>query len=416
MLSAFLPLRCFKWEGLSPEGTRTAGMQWAYRAKEVRILLERNHITIIRIQSQHRFLFPLYRNKMTSKQVMDFTRQLTLLLQTGITLTQALHMIEQSLAPSPWHQLIVRLKTSIESGISFTHALQKFPHVFDAVYCRLIAAGEHSGTLINTLHYLMIYLQQMYHFKSHLRKTMRYPMTILSIALVITGGLLWYALPQFNHLYAEFNAPLPRLTRIVISWTENYQYGGLALTLLVAMIVLFRRYLYQLHTKYLSHTHTAAILRCYHWILLNTPGIRDFSVTMITARWSYLVAAFHQAGIPLIQALDTANGTIANVVFKKCMDTVRIKVHAGQPLFHALQQVSYFPSLARQMIAIGEQSGRLSDMLNHVAVIYQAHLDDNLDSLSKWLEPVIMLAVAVIVGTLIMALYLPLFQMGSVVM
>lgn len=400
-------LKChyrYHWEGISANGHRCCGTATGSSAKAVAQALREKNITPLNVKINSQFSLGLINNKITKKQIYEFTQQLATLIKAGISLQESLTIIAKSYSCVKFLKIITKIKASLNAGHSFTEALQQFPQQFDKTYCSLIKAGEDSGAFLATLTDLANYLQRAQNFKTKIRKAMVYPITVLFIATLVTLGLLLYVVPEFKAVFQGFGARLPALTRTIIALANALQQHGLLLATAMMLLIIGIR-------AVLKHT---TIHKLWHATLLRTPIARRTIIILTVARWVRVLATTHTAGMPLIPALEAAHESIDNIAMKESMASLPKQVSGGKTLHQALQNTAHFPPQATAMIALGERSGTFDAMLSNVADIYLARANNLLDSLSKLLEPVIMLLLAVLMGGLIIAMYLPIFKLGSV--
>lgn len=394
----------YRWKGISSNGFRCSGELSGSNVKMIEKKLIDKNITPLNISVKSQLSFSLINKKISKKEIVEFTQQLTLLLQTGISLQESLTIILKGYTDMKFKNLVSRIKASLETGKSLTQALQQFPKQFDKIYCCLINAGENSGTLLETLTDLSHYLESRLTLKSKIRKAMTYPIITLVTALLITIGLLLYVVPEFKNVFDEFGAKLPLLTRIIIALANSLQHDGLWIGIIITLLIIGIRYA-------LKRPNIRIV---WHRVLLHIPIVKKTIIISIVARWVRILATTSAGGMPLTQALCAAHESITNLAIKASMESLHDQVSHGQPLHQSLQNTGCFPQQACALIALGENSGTLDSMLSKVADIYSARCDNVLDGLSKLLEPVIMLLLAVLMGGLIIAMYLPIFKLGSV--
>jgi len=395
----------FYWKGISSEGMRCSGKCKGPHKKAVEKNLLEQQITPLSIKINNHFQLGLIKRKISTRQIHEFTQQLGLLLQTGFSLEKSLTIILKGQNCTKFQKFICSIKSSLESGKSFATTLQQFPKLFDPVYCNLINAGENAGTLTKTLIDLSNYFKRSTKLKTKIHKAMIYPLTVFCTAILITIGLLLYVVPEFKSIFDGFGAKLPWLTRIVITLSSFLQRSFLLVGTTITFIAVIAHFTLR-HAKF---------RHLFHQILLKLPIIKKIIITTTIARWTRVLATTSRAGIPLLNSLKYAEDSISNLAIKETVKKLRYEVKQGQSLTHALQHRPYFPQQAWTMVAIGEDSGTLDTALLQVAAIYTTHADNLLDNLSKLLEPVIMLILAILMGGLIIAMYLPIFKLGSVI-
>ncbi|HKM38273.1 MAG TPA: type II secretion system F family protein, partial [Thiopseudomonas sp.] len=292
------------------------------------------------------------------------------------------------------------------SGSSLAVALRKHPLYFDELYCNLVDAGEQSGSLEGMLDRVATYKEKTEALKSKIKKAMNYPIAVMAIALIVTAILLIKVVPQFQDVFANFGAELPAFTMMVIHLSEFVQSSGwMILVAGVAAFFLFRRF----------HRSSQAFRDRVDRILLKMPVVGDIIYKAAVARFSRTLATTFAAGVPVVEALDSVAGATGNIVFKNAVMQVKTDVTAGMQLNFAMRNTGVFPSMVLQMTSIGEESGAIDNMLDKVATHYESEVDNAVDGLTSLLEPIIMSVLGVLIGGLMIAMYLPIFQLGAVV-
>ncbi len=395
--------KIYEWRGATQQGLRTSGIESAPNRKKLfQILQDRN---IVVFQTKIRFDFGLSPfKKISNKKIAEWTKQLAMLLQANIELVHALEITTEKHTDFIFRNGITHIKNQIIQGTSFAEALQKYPHYFNSVYCSIVQAGEKSGTLCKMLVQLADYLEQMLDLRAKMIKSLFYPATVAVVAFIVTMGLLLFVVPQFNHIFANFHAQLPAFTRIVIA-LSNFVQTQAKKSLSVLILAVF---CYHFSYRYLDQ-----FKHWQDWALLKTPLINHLLITAITARWTRVLATLLAAGLPLITALQIVTSTIPNQVLRSDLLQIIAEVTGGKSFYRALAG-RHFPQEMVQILAVGENAGQLTTILEKIADMQLSALKHWLDYLSKWLEPVMMLFLALIIGGLIIAMYLPVFQLGSI--
>jgi len=386
----------FKWTGINVDGKKITSTIHAINQKIARDKLMHSDITILSLKKNNPTFSFNHKNKLSLKQRLDFTQQLHLLLQASIPLTDALSLIAQTTQHKSIQAISNSLNEKIITGISLSSALMQQSDCFDKTYCQMIAAGEHSGKLEIVLEQLIDNQERRAQIHNKIGKALFYPLSVMCIALIISVGLLIFVIPQFSAIYESFGAQLPTITRCLISMSHYLCRQGILYLIILAVIIF-------------------TLKNMMHQLLFRIPYCRSLQMTQQTAQWSQLLAMTLSSGIPMIDALHIANHAISQPMMHSHMQRVQDAVIAGKSLFAALDQCLHFPARAKTMIGIGENADALPQMMKRIAVIYQQQLNDTLDRLSKLLEPVIMMLVASMVSGLIIAMYLPIFRMGSIV-
>ncbi|MDC5095919.1 type II secretion system F family protein [Acinetobacter baumannii] len=303
-------------------------------------------------------------------------------------------------------EVVLGIKGEVEGGSTFASALRKYPQHFDNLFCSLVESGEQSGALETMLDRVAIYKEKSELLKQKIKKAMKYPATVIVVAIVVTIILMVKVVPVFQDLFASFGADLPAFTQMVVNmskWMQEYWF--IMIIAIGAVIAAF------LEAKKRSKKFRDGLDK----LALKLPIFGDLVYKAIIARYSRTLATTFAAGVPLIDALESTAGATNNVIYEKAVMKIREDVATGQQLQFAMRISNRFPSMAIQMVAIGEESGALDSMLDKVATYYENEVDNAVDGLTSMMEPLIMAILGVLVGGLVIAMYLPIFQMGSVV-
>lgn len=395
----------YLWYGINHLGERIEGKEFAPNYQQLKHQLHNRDIVVLHSK---KILVWRWRRaiKITRKIIADFTQQLAILSQANLELVPALTILSEQDSHPTLQTLIISLQQHIENGATFSDALAKFPSYFDNIYCGLIYAGEQSGTLSQMLAQLADYQEQILNLQAKIIKTLFYPVTILIVALLITSGLLIFIVPQFEKIFKNFGAQLPLFTQGVIALSNGLRAYFWEFLLLIFTIII-------IYHKFIKHSPKFCAWRDRQ--LLSLPILGQLLLNSILARWTKILATLLAAGLPLLTALQIAEKTIANQFFQKALTETIKQIHSGQTFYQALHNSALFPRRIVQMIGVGESSGQIIAMLNKIADIQRTTLDKMIDYFSKWLEPVMMLLIAAVTATLIIAMYLPVFRLGEVI-
>ncbi|ULT71672.1 type II secretion system F family protein [Pseudomonas sp. BC42] len=395
----------YLWHGIDGQGQVMHGELSAANPGLIRARLRKQGITPTRVRRKPR-AWPRLGQGISPREIALFTRQLATLMQAGVPLLQAFDIIAEGFEQPLMRQLLASLKREIEAGSSLASALRRHPRHFDALYCNLVDAGEQAGALDTLLERVATHKEKSENLKTRVKQAMVYPLAVIGVAVVVSSILLLKVVPQFQSLFAGFDAELPPLTQWVINLSQVLQrHGGLLLaaSLLVGvgLIQAYRR------SARLRDTVDVGLLR----LPLAGPLLQKSAV----ARYARTLATTFAAGVPLVQALDSVAGTSGNRVFKQAVERIRQQVASGMQLHFAMRASGVFPGMAVQMTAIGEESGTLDHLLEKVATHYEVEVDHLVDSLTRLMEPLIMVLLGSIVGALVVAMYLPVFQLGTAI-
>ena len=303
-------------------------------------------------------------------------------------------------------ELVLKLKVDVEGGNNFAGALSKHPDQFDDLYCSLIDAGEQSGALETMLDRVAIYKEKSEALKMKIKKAMKYPMVVVGAAVIVTAILLLKVVPVFEELFAGFGAELPAFTQFVIGLSKGLQANFLFILVGIIVFVIGFTQLKKRSTAFANSLDR---------MILKMPIVGDLAFKSTIARYARTLSTTFSAGVPLIEALDACAGATGNVVYRNAVFQVKEDVATGQQLQFAMRSTGVFPAMALQMTAIGEESGALDAMLEKVALYYEDEVDNAVDGLTSMMEPLIMAVLGVVIGGLIIAMYMPIFQLGNVV-
>ena len=399
----------YSWRGIDRQGKVVTGYASSDQREDVAQQLRQQRIRATRIQRQ--LAWPAWLNdatkeRLSARDITAFTRQLATLLHAGVPLLQALEILRRGENKKALQTTIQALHQDIEAGLALNHALRQ--HVaFDVFYCNLVAAGELAGMLDTMLERLAHHLEKSEHLRATVRSALVYPIAVLCIAAAVLALILLFVVPAFQNIFASFDAELPWLTQGVIALSEGVQSYGiwLALVALISTLALKRAVGQRTHWQ-----------RYVHSLVLRLPIVGTLTQQACTARWTRTLATLFAAGVPLTEALEAIQDVTGNLLFQAATQDIQIQLVQGHALSSALENTQgLFPSMVVQMCAIGEESGALDHMLQKTAEHYEREVDSTVARLSTLLEPFIMVVLGVLIGGLVMALYLPIFQLGQVV-
>lgn len=395
----------FKWEGRDRKGAIVKGVSEGPSEAAIKLQLRKQGINPTRVNKQLS-LFGKQKKPIKGQDIAVFSRQLATMMSAGVPLVQSLEIIGRGHDKPAMGEMVLGIKTYIEGGASFSEALGKYPLHFDELYVNLVDAGEKSGALETLLEKIATYKEKTEALKKKVRKAMTYPIAVLVVAMIVTGILLYFVVPQFQDLFQGFGADLPAFTQFVINLSKWMQANGLYLiagiaAFIVGFIALKKR--------------SAKFRRALDRISLKIPVVGDILYKSAVARYARTLSTMFAAGVPLVEAMDSVAKAAGNIVFTEAIFTMRDQVATGTQLQLTMSQSGMFPNMATQMVAIGEESGSLDAMCAKVADFYEAEVDNLVDSLTSLMEPFIMSVLGVLVGGLVVAMYLPIFKMGQAI-
>ena len=401
------PLDVFIWHGVNRKGKKINGELSANNVIELKAQLRKQGITPSKVKKKAKPLFGLGGDKtITPGDIALISRQIATMLGAGVPLVQTIEMIGKGHNNGNMQKLLGEIGHKLSSGIPLSDCLRDHPRYFDDLYCDLVASGEQSGSLETIYDRIATYKEKAEALKAKIKKAMTYPIAVLVIAAIVTSILLIFVVPVFQEIFAGFGAELPAFTLFVVGISDfmvAYWYMGLAA--IFAFIFLFKR----------AHRNSQKLRDKVDRQILKLPVIGDLLEKAAVARYARTLSTTFAAGVPLIDALESAAGAAGNAVFRDAILEVRAEVTSGMQMNLAMRNCSIFPDMVIQMVAIGEESGSVDDMLSKVANVYEAEVDNAVDNLTALLEPMIMAVLGVVIGGLIIAMYLPIFQIGMVV-
>lgn len=397
----------FVWEGLDKSGKRVKGESSGRSEALIKTQLRQQGIKPIKVKKKPKSFLRAPSKKITPKDIAVFSRQLATMMTAGVPLVQAFDIVGRGHENPSMQKLILTIKEDIESGSTLTEALRKHPLYFDELFCNLVHAGEQAGVLEVLLDKIATYKEKIESLKGKVKKALFYPAAVVVVACIVTAILLIFVVPQFEELFKGFGADLPAFTQLVINLSrfmqESWYYllGGIA----ASGYAFF-------YFKKRSKSFNRLLDRLFLKIPIIGPQILHKSAI---ARFARTLSTMSAAGVPLVEALTSVAGASGNAVYADAILEMREQVATGQQLQMAMRQTGLFPHMVIQMVAIGEESGAIDSMLAKVADFYEEEVDNAVDALSSLMEPAIMAFLGVVVGGLVIAMYLPIFKLGSVV-
>jgi type IV pilus assembly protein PilC len=363
-------------------------------------------ISVKKLQKKRAEISLFGSSKIKSDDIAVFTRQMATMMKAGVPLMRAFEIVAEGLDKKKMTEVVLQLKNNVSGGGSFGSALREHPKYFDDLYCSLIESGEQAGALETMLDRVAIYKEKSESVKKKVRGAMKYPITVLAVAAIVTVILLIKVVPTFATMFANFGADLPVPTQVVVNMSEWLQSNGIiAFIVFLATMIGFQQAL-QRSTKFKHFIQKLSI---------KLPVFGPILYQSAMARYARTLSTTFAAGVPLVQALESAAGASGNIVYETAIMRVKNDVETGSELAASMKATDVFPSMLIQMVSIGEQSGALDDMLGKAANIYEEEVDTLVDGLTSMMEPLIMAILGVVVGGLVVSMYLPIFQMGSVI-
>ncbi len=399
----------FTWECTNTKGAAIKGETTAASIDIVKAQLRKQGLTPKKgkIKKKRGSFLPASTKPITTSDIAVFSRQLATMIKAGVPMVQAFDIVGQGHSNPSMGKLIMQLKADVEAGGTLASALSQHPAQFDDLFVSLVDAGEQSGALETLLEKVATYKEKSEALRIKIKKAMTYPITVLIVAVVVSAILLIFVIPIFADMFEGFGAELPAFTQFVVGLSDGLiENVWLFIAIIAGSIFGFK----QLKVR------SKAFREGLDKLALKLPGIGALTSNAAIARFARTLATMFAAGVPLVEAMDSVAGAAGNSVYKKAILQVRDDIASGTTLQASLSQnKDLFPNMLIQMVGIGEESGALDDMLDKVAEYYEAAVDDAVDNLTAMLEPMIMSFLAVVVGGLVIAMYLPIFKMGSVI-
>ncbi|MYM64702.1 type II secretion system F family protein [Pseudomaricurvus sp. HS19] len=406
MATAAATNQTFVYKGVDRKGSKVEGEISGSSVQLVKAQLIKQGINARTVRKKPKPLFGGRGKPIKPQDIAVFTRQMATMMKAGVPLVQSFEIVAEGVDNANMRDLILAIREDVAAGTSFAAALTKHPRYFDDLFCNLVESGEQSGALETMLDRIATYKEKTEAIKAKIKKALTYPAAVVVVAVVVTGILLVKVVPQFADTFSSFGAELPAFTQLVVSLSETMQEWW--------FIVLFGAVLAFVAFKEMM-VRSKKFAELIDKVMLKLPIVGDIVYNSIIARFSRTLSTTFAAGVPLIDALESVAGATGNSVYEYAVLKVRDEVSTGVQLNASLRKAGIFPSMLLQMAAIGEESGALDEMLDKVASYYEEMVDNMVDSLTSLLEPMIMAVLGILVGGLMVAMYLPIFQMGQIV-
>lgn len=389
----------FAWQGKDKNGKIVKGEMRSAGQASVSAHLRRQGIVVSKVNK-----ISGKRGSVSEKDVTLFTRQLATMLKSGVPLLQAFDIVGKGHDNPAVSRLLLDIKTDVETGSSLEQAFRKFPLHFDELFCNLIGAGEQAGILDSLLDRLATYKEKIQAIKSKIKSALMYPISIIVIAVGITAVIMIFVIPQFKKMFEGMNMELPYPTLVVMGISDFFVhwwyliFGGLG---------------GGLYWFFYTWKRSKILQRNMDTLLLKVPIFGALVRKATIARWARTLSTMFAAGVPLVEAFNSVAGAAGNAVYFDATKAIQREVTNGSSLTVAMQNTEVFPNMVLQMVAIGEESGSIDNMLSKVAEFYEGEVDDAVAALSSLMEPIIMVILGTLIGGMVVAMYLPIFKMGQ---
>ncbi|HEL2958948.1 TPA: type II secretion system F family protein [Stenotrophomonas maltophilia] len=403
---ATMELQPFVWVGTDKRGVKMKGEQLAKNANLLRAELRRQGINPGQVKPKSKPLFGAAGSPVKPKDIAFFSRQMATMMKSGVPIVSALDIIASGHKNPRMKKLVDTIRTDIEGGSSMYEAVSKHPVQFDELYRNLVRAGEGAGVLETVLDTVATYKENIEALKGKIKKALFYPIMVVVVAMLVSGIMLVFVVPQFEDVFKSFGAELPAFTQMVVN-LSRFMVSWWWLMLLVAigtgvgLVMSYKR------SPKMQHAMDRFVLK--------VPVIGQIMHNSAIARFSRTTAVTFKAGVPLVEALGIVAGATGNTVYEEAVLRMRDDVSVGYPVNMSMKQTNLFPHMVIQMTGIGEEAGALDAMLFKVAEYYEQEVNNSVDALSSLLEPMIMVFIGTIVGGMVIAMYLPIFKLGAVV-
>jgi type IV pilus assembly protein PilC len=396
----------FVWEGTDKRGVTMKGEQTAKNANFVRADLRRQGITPKVVKVKPKPLFGSAGKRVTPLDIAIFARQIATMMKAGVPIVGALEIISSGNKNPKMQKLVNAIRADVESGSSLSEALGKHPVEFDELFRNLVRAGESAGVLETVLDTVATYKENTEALKGKIKKAMFYPAAVVAVALIVSAILLVFVVPMFEDVFASFGAELPAFTMLIIKLSRfMVAWWWLLLLASVGAVVAF----------IMVRNRSIAFQYFLDRLILKVPVVGQIIHNSAISRFARTLAVTFKAGVPLVEGLTTVAGATGNIVYEKAVLRVRDDVAVGYSVNMAMKQTNQFPHMVVQMVGIGEEAGALDTMLFKVAEFYEQEVNNAVDALASLIEPIIVVILGVIVGSMVIAMYLPIFKLGAVV-
>jgi type IV pilus assembly protein PilC len=402
MATAAATKQTFLWEGKDSKGQVIKGEMSSKSPDLIKAQLRRQGITPTKVKKQRAIKGGS--SKITAGDIAIFARQLTTMMASGVPLVQAFEIVANGLDNKAMAQVVNEIKADVEGGSSLTVALKRHPDHFDELFCNLVEAGEQSGTLEKLLNEIATYKEKTEALKAKIKKAMFYPIAVLIVAFIVTAILLVFVVPQFETLFEGVGSDLPAFTKMVVSLSEFMQAWWMVIFGAIGGFVFFLKTCHKKSQKFRDKVDA---------LVLKMPVIGEIMHKAATSKFARTLATMSSAGVPLVEAMDSVAGAAGNAVYRDAVLRMKDDTATGQRLTATMRDQALFSNMAVQMVAIGEESGALDEMLSKVADYYEEEVDNAVEGLTSLMEPMIMAFLGIVVGGLVVAMYLPIFKMGD---
>jgi len=393
----------FLWAGINAQGQPTQGELEASNTQRARAALRQQGVRVKRLRKKSKPLIP---KRIKPKDISIATRQLATMLSAGIPIASSYAAIAKGSDHEKIQEVFKEIQTEVEAGTNLSLALNRYPRLFDDLYTNLVAVGERSGNLDNLMEKIASYMENHEEIKAKIKGAMFYPAAVIAVAFIVTTLLMLFVIPQFEDLFSSFGASLPALTAALIAISRGFRDHFLSIFGAIIGSIVFIVFTYRRSEK---------MQRGVDRLSLRMPIFGEILRKAAVSRYARTLATMFGSGVPLVESLNSVAGATGNSLYSDACSNIREAVSTGRSLSASMADTGLFPAMVIQMTTTGEESGAIEDMLNKVADFYEREVREAVDNMSKLIEPLLMVVLGGIVGTLVIGMYLPIFKMASVV-
>lgn len=396
----------YKWVAVTRKGKTLKGETEAPDERLARAQLKRRNLTVKKISVKPKDLFgdlSFFQPKVTKKDIVIFTRQFSTMIDAGLPLVQGLNILAEQTENKTFQAILKKVVRDVEGGASLAEALQKHPTQFDDLFVNLVAAGELGGILDTILQRLAAYIEKAEKLKSQIKGAMTYPIVVIGVAILVISVIMIFVIPVFQEMFADFGSALPMPTQIVVNMS-NFMKSNIIYVIIGLMLFSFIFKKYRNTKKGRKQTDALS---------LKLPIFGSLLKKVAVARFTRTLSTMISSGVPILDAMEIVAKTSGNVILEEVILEVRTSISEGQTIAEPLSENDIFPSMVVQMIAVGEATGALDTMLEKIADFYDGEVDTAVEALTSMLEPLLMLFLGGSIGGLVVAMYLPIFQMAG---
>jgi type IV pilus assembly protein PilC len=398
----------FVWKGTASNGEIQKGEIEAQDEQAARRLLRQQRISLSKIKAKPKDLLEniaFFKKKVTPKDIVIFVRQLSTMIDAGLPLIQGLEVLASQQENKTFKKILLDTKSDVEGGFTFADAMKKHPKQFDRLFCNMVAAGEMGGILDDVLKRLADYMEKALRLKKKVKGALTYPIIVLAISAMVIGVILIFVIPVFEQMFADFGGSLPLPTQMVVNLSNFVKsYFLVMIGVVVVMVFLFKKYY-----------KTEKGRRVMDRLILKFPVFGPLLKKVAVAKLTRTLGTLIDSGVPILEALNVAAGTAGNKVVEEAIYSVRSSVSKGRTIAQPLGESGIFPAMVVQMISVGETTGALDQMLNKIADFYDEEVETAVDALTTMIEPFMIVFLGGTVGSIIIAMYLPIFAMAGAV-